>query len=504
MSTIRRQSILSSIVIYSGFALGAVNTFLYGRGLAPDQYGLITGIFVSFGNIMYAFANLGSPAYIIKFYPYYHDNVAPGENDMLGRALLIAAIGFLMVTVAGILFRPIIIRKFGHNSAALIHYYYWIFPFCLGLTLYSILEAYGWQVKASVFTNSLREFVWRLYNLVLIGLLFTGILTGFELFVKLYAFSYLFIATIISVYLHRKGYLRLTLKPSRVTRRFLPKIRSLMRLVWAGQVMFNVSFYFAAVVIASVVPQGLTGVGLFTFAQNVASLIQAPQRGIGSAAVGPLARAWKERDHGRIARIYDRSVINQLIFSLGMFVLIGLNFRDGILTFGLKPAYLQALPVFWIIGLTRIVDMGTGVNTQVIGTSVYWRFDVITGLVLVSFTIPLNYWLAKRLGVTGPAFADLITFSLYNGIRFLFLYRRFGMQPFKLNAVYTFLLGAGVFVFCNWLFGSRQGFLWLVMRSVTILALYGSGIVLLRLSDDVVPVWNTVKKRLGIAGSPTR
>ena len=113
-----------------------------------------------------------------------------------------------------------------------------------------------------------------------------------------------------------------------------------------------------------------------------------------------------------------------------MFILIGLNFRDGILTFGLKQEYLQALPVFWIIGLTRIIDMGTGINTQIIGTSVYWRFDLFTGLVLVLFTIPLNYLLAKRVGITGPAIADLITFSLYNGIRFIFLYRRFGMQPF--------------------------------------------------------------------------
>ena len=504
MSTIRRQSIISSVIVYSGFALGAVNTLLYGRGLTPDQYGLITGAFVSIGNILYAVANLGTPAYITKFYPYYHDNLPTRKNDLLGRALFIAVAGFLLVTMAGILLKPLIVRKFGHNSAALVHYYYWLFPFTLGITLYSILESYGWQVKASILTNYLREFQWRLFNLVLVLLLFAGILTGFDIFIKLYAFSYLSIALILSVYLYRKGYLHLTLKTSLVTRRFLPKIRSLMALAWSGQVMFNLSFYFAAVVIASVVPGGLTAVGIFTFAQYVASLIQAPQRGLTSAAIGPLSRAWKEKDFGRIGRIYHRSVINQLIFSVGMFLLIGLNFRDGILTFGLKSDYLQALPVFWIIGLTRIVDMGTGVNTQIIGTSVYWRFDLFTGLILLVFTLPLNYWLAKKMGVTGPAIADLISFLLYNGIRFLFLYRRFGMQPFGRNSVYTLLLGAGTFLCCYWLFDSHQGFIWLVLRSATIIALYVSGVLLLRLSDDIAPVWNTVKKRLGLAGASTR
>ena len=235
MSTIRRQSIISSVIVYSGFALGAVNTLLYTRGLEPAEYGLITGIFVSFGNILYAVANLGTPSYITKFYPYYEDNLPGRKSDLLGRALLIALMGFILVAVAGILFRPLIIRKFGHNSAELVHYYYWLFPFALGLTLYSILEAYGWQVKASILTNYLREFQWRLFNFVLILLLFAGILTGFDLFIKLYAFSYLFIALILSVYLYRKGHLHLTVKPSRVTRRFLPKIRSLMGLAWTGR-----------------------------------------------------------------------------------------------------------------------------------------------------------------------------------------------------------------------------------------------------------------------------
>ncbi|HEV9038247.1 MAG TPA: polysaccharide biosynthesis C-terminal domain-containing protein [Puia sp.] len=503
MSTIRRQSIISSVIVYSGFALGAVNTLLYGRGLAPDEYGLITGIFISVGNIMFAVANPGAVAYISKFYPYYHDHLPARENDLISRALFFSLVCFALVTLGGIVFKPLIIRKFGHNSAELVHYYYWIFPFALGLTLFSVLEAYAWQVKASVVTSYLREFQWRVFNLVLIVLLFLGVLTNFSVFVKSYAFTYLLLALILFFYLYSKGHLHLTFSVSRVTKKFRRKIRALMLLTWSGAVLFNLSFFFAAIVIAAVVPAGLTAVGIFALAQNIASFIQAPQRAIAAASLGPLSRAWKDKDIGRIQRIYSRSSINQVIFSVGMFVLIALNFRDGILTLGFKQDYLAGLPIFLIIGLTRIVDMGTGVNTQIIVTSVYWRFEFISGMILMTLTIPLNYLLARQMGVVGPAIADLVTFSVYNAIRGIFLYRRFNLQPFNRNTIYTLLLGAGTFASGYWLFHRHQGFIWLVLRSTAVIVLYVAGVVLLRLSDDIGPVWNTVKKRLGLAGTRT-
>src|SRR5271170_6811733 len=96
-------------------------------------------------------------------------------------------------------------------------------------------------------------------------------------------------------------------------------------------------------------------------------------------------------DLGKINRIYRRSSINQLIFSAGMFVLIWINFTDGVAVFHLKSDYLDARYIFLFIGLTRIVDMGTGVNSQIIGTSTFWRFDFFSGIILIAFTLPMNY-----------------------------------------------------------------------------------------------------------------
>lgn len=497
MSTIRRQSIISSGLIYIGIALGALNTFLYTRLLTPAQYGLI-GLFLSVGTIMCYFAMLGMPSFVVKFYPYYQDNLPAKKNDMMSWALLVSLAGFAFTVMLGVIFKGLVIRKFSGQSPELVKYYYWIFPFALGLTLFPVLEAYGWQLKKSVLTNYLRDLQWRVINLVLVLLYLAGILGGFGGFLHLYAFNYLLIALILLVYLIRTGQLHFTFSVSRVTKKFFPKIASLALLAWSGSVVFNISFYFASIVIASVVPGGLTSVGIFTLAQYIGSLVQVPQRGIAAAAVSPLSRAWKDKDMDRIGRIYRRSSITQLVFSVGVFVLIWINFTDGVLTLHLPKDYLAARPVLLFIGLARITDMGTGVNAQVIGTSTYWRFDSISGMILVALTIPLNYILAKRIGIIGPAIADLITFSFYNGIRCLFLYRKFGMQPFSVRTLYTLLLGLAVFLLCHFAFSAYQGWLWLFVRSSVFLLLYASGVIALGLSEDIGPVWQTVKKRLGI------
>jgi O-antigen/teichoic acid export membrane protein len=497
MSTIRRQSIISSGIVYLGFALGALNTLLLTKEFSPTQYGLIA-IFMSLANIMFPLASLGMHAYVYKFYPYYNDNLPPEKNDMMTWALVASLAGFLLVISGGIIFEDVVIEKYSKNSPDLVTYYFWTFPFGLGLTFYSIMEAFAWQLKKSVLTTYFREIQFRLFTFVLIVLFLAGLLHNFDVFIKIYAWTYPLLALSLLLYLMIKRQLHFTFRVSRVTKKFFKKILAQVSLVWTGQVLFNVSFYFAQLVIGAVVTDGMRFVGIYMLALYVGSLIQAIQRSVIAASIGPLSRAWKDKDYGRINRIYQRSSINQLIFSAGMFVLLWLNFTDGVRTFNLKDDYLLARPVFLYIGLTRVVDMGTGVNTQIIGTSTFWRFDFFTGIVLTILTLPANYFLTKALGYIGPAIADLVTFSIYNGIRFLFLYKKFGMQPFTRKTVYTLLLALAGYLVCYILFDAHQGFVWLVVRSAVFIGIFAGGVLMLRLSDDILPVLLTVKKRLGL------
>jgi O-antigen/teichoic acid export membrane protein len=488
------------MVVYIGFAIGFFNTWLFTRegGFTQAEYGL-TGIFMAVGNIMFSVANLGMPSYIHKFYPYYNDNLPPKKNDQLSLALFFSILGFCLVVIAGILFKDLVIRKYGTNSPDLVKYYYYIFPFGMGLTLFSILEAYAWQLKKAVLSNFLREIQFRVFVTILILLSFTGFIASFDLFIKLYSFTFLAIAAILFGYLFWQKRIFFTISISRVSKKYFKKIIALISFVYGGSMVFTVSMVFDTIIIAAVLPNGLALAGIYTLAQNIASLIQAPQRGVISSSLGALSQAWKDKDLKRIDRIYHSSSINQLIFSVGMFALIWLNFTDGIFTFHLQAGYIDARWVFFYIGLMRIIDMGTGVNSQIINTSTFWKFDFLTGTVLLLLTLPLNYILTKYyFGVMGPAIANLITFTVYNTIRYWFLISKFNLQPFTRKTIYTVVLGLATYYCCYVLLNNVHGFTGIIARSVLFVILFVSGIFFLKLSPDIIPIWQTIQKRLGI------
>jgi O-antigen/teichoic acid export membrane protein len=481
--------------VYIGFAVGFLNTYLYAKEFDEAQYGLI-GAFEAFGNVMFALSNIGLVYYIYKFYPYYNDNLPPSKNDMMTLALITSITAFAFVAISGFVFKDFVIRKYNAHSPQVVHYYYWIFPYGFGLSLYSILEAYAWQLRKSVYTNFLKAILFRLFATILIVLLFMRVIPDFDLFIKIYSFTYLGIVVALLGYLIYSRKMHLTFSISRVTKKFYKKIISVSVFIWAGGLVFSIAQVFDTLVIGAVV--SMASVGIYTLAQNIASLVIAPQRAIVAASIPPLSQAWKDKDFAVINRIYQRSSINQLIFAIAMFALVWLNFTDGVLTFHLKQGYLDARIVFLFIGITKLIDMGTGVNGQIIGTSIYWKFDFFSGMILLALTLPLNYFLTKDHQAVGTAIAGLISITVYNAIRYLFLLKKFKLQPFTKQTVYALVLGAVCYMICFLLFNSYQGIGWIFLRSGLFTLLFAAGVLFFKLSPDVLPVWQTVKKRLGL------
>lgn len=497
MSTIRRQSIISSVVIYIGFAVGLLNTYFFTKeGLfTTTDYGLIS-LFMPIATLTMAFAGMAMPSYIFKFYPYYNDNLPPRKNDMLTWALLVGVIGFILVMIAGWFFKDLVIRKYSQNSPELVKYYYWIFPMGLGLTLYTILEAYTWNVGKPVLANFSKEVLWRLLTTILIVLFILGVINDFSLFIKLYAFGYPAVFLLLLSYLLLTKKIHFTFTISKVTRRYLKKILTLCALVYSGVLIFTLSRAFDTIVIASVLPNGIDKAGIFAIATIMTSVIQAPQRSIIAVSIPHLAKAWKDKNMDLLQKIYQRSSINLLIFSCGIFLLIALNYTEAILTFGLKDIYIQGFTAFIFLGLSMVVDLGTGVNTQIIGTSTAWRFELISGIILLLVMLPLTYILAKQYDMMGPALANLISISIYNAIRINFLWKKFKLFPFTIQSAYTILIAAVCYAICYFTFINMHGFAGLVLRSLSFIVLYGGAILYFKLSPDIQPVMASIRKRL--------
>jgi O-antigen/teichoic acid export membrane protein len=240
---------------------------------------------------------------------------------------------------------------------------------------------------------------------------------------------------------------------------------------------------------------GTGAAGIFALGSVVAGLVQAPQRGAVAASIPTLSKAWKDKDYDKINLIYQRSGINLLIASLGIFLVIWLSYADAVKTFGLKPAYLQSQWIFFFLGMARIIDLGTGVNAQIIGTSVFWRFELLSGIILFLLITPLSYLLVKQVGIIGAGYSNVISFTIYNIIRIIFLQKKFNMHPFSRKTIYSVMIAVICFSICYYTFRNFHGFFAILLKSSVFTALYAGSIIYFDLSPDVLPVWDSITKR---------
>ena len=494
MGSIRKQTILSSILIYIGFFIGFINNYFYTRNgsFTLEQYAL-TRIFFDFGQIMFAFGSLGVIPVIYKFYPYYKDNLEEKKIDLMTWALLASFIGFLLILLGGWYFQPLFVRKFSENSKLVVGYYFWLFPFAMGMLFFSVIESFCWAVQRSVVSNFLKETGLRILTSVLILLFYCKIIS-FNYFIYLFAFQYLVIFLVLLVYLYRTGHLHFTFSISRVTKRFRKKILSMQVLIFSGTVIAAVAATIDSLIIASV--KGLAATGIFVFAQYAANLIQVPQRSIQAISASVLSRAWKDKDYKEISRIYERSCINLLLMSLFIFGNLWLNVQEAINVLNIQQEYKDGVGVLFILGIVRIVDAGTGLNAMVINTSTFWKFDFYSGVALLALRLPLTYYLIKNYGIIGSAFAELAAYGVYNFIRFEFLRRKFKMQPFSLKTLYSILLAIAAYAVAYYSFQNVHGWLGIFMRAGVFSVLMAAGIFYGNLTPDAGQLYAVFRKRM--------
>lgn len=497
MGQIRKQAIISSIVIYIGFFVGFINTWLFTKNgiFTPEEYAL-TRLFFDVGQLMYAVASLGTISVIYKFFPYYKDNLDPKENDLATWVLATSLVGFCLVIIGGLIFEPFIVRKFSLNSPLFVDYYEWVFPFGLGLLLFTILETLSNNARKTIYPSFLRETGFRLFTTILIAL-FVFNLLNFDLFIKLFSFSFLVTTVLLGISLAKNGHLHFTFNVSRVTKKFRPKMITLAAFVFSGQVIYVLSTVMDGIFIASILGEQLA---IFAFSSYIANLIQIPQRSMTSITLPALAQAWKDKNMQEINRIYKRTSINLLLAALFIFGGIWLNIKDALPLLNIRPEYVAGLPVIFILSISRTIDAGTGVNSQIIMTSTQWKFEFLTGVLLLSISLPLNYVLIKKFGIEGSAYANLVAFIIYNAVRYIFLWKRYNLQPFSIKTVLAVVTGIIAYFISYYAFNSMTGWMGIIIRSSLFTLLFIAGVFALKLTPDALQLVEVVKKKFGKKG----
>jgi O-antigen/teichoic acid export membrane protein len=494
MGNIRKQTIVSSLLVYLGFGVGLLNTYMFVRAnflFTPDEYAL-TRLFLEAGQLFFGFASLGAIPVMYKFFPYYQDNLPENKNDIFTRTLIITLIGFVLVSIGAYVFQPLVLQKYGKRSPLFVHYYYNVFPMTFGILMYSVLEGYSLAIKKTILPNFLRETGLRLITTIAIAAYYFKLI-NFSAFTTVFSSLFIIIALILLAYLKGSGQLHFSFSVSKVTKKFRKKMLEMQGLMFGGICITNIGASIDGLIIASL--QGLTQTAIYTFAQYGANLVQVPQRSIQAISTGVLIREWKNKNYPEIKRIYERSCINMLLLGLFIFGNIWVNTTEAIKVLNIQGVFNDGLNAMLVLGMIRIIDAGTGVNNIVILTSPRWRFDFFSGIIMLGLRIPLAYIFVHRYGFIGSAYAELISLTVYNYIRFEFIRRAYNMQPFTMKTVYSLLLGFGSYLAVHYGLGGIAGWGGIILRAGLFSGSMIAGIFYLRLTPDATQMFDNLKQR---------
>lgn len=496
MGNIRKQTIVSSILVYLGFGVGAVNMLLYSSESGPfslEEFGL-TRIFFDYAQNMLALGALGTIPVIYKFYPFYKDNLPKEKMDIMTWALFSTLLGMLLILLLAWLFQSYFVNIYTAKSGLVVDYYNWMIPFSLGMLFFSVLEGFSWAVGKSVLSNFLKETLLRIITFFLIVAVYLGWI-DYATFIHLFSFLYLIIFLVLLIQLIRENKLYFSFTISRVTKKFWKKMLGMQLLTYGGTCIASIAATIDVFIIAGF--QNLKAVGIFVFAQYAANLIQVPLRSIQAVSAGILSQAWKDKNLKEIDRIYKRSCINLLLLALFVFGNLWLNVKEAIQVLHIQNAYADGLTVIFVLGMVRIIDAGTGLNALVINTSTFWKFDFYSGVVLLALRLPLTYFLIKNYGILGSAVAELIAYSIYNFIRFEFLRKKFKMQPFDAKTLYALVLAIAAYFIANMIGYPLSGWPSIAIKAIVFSGLMVIGIFYGKITPDAHQLLDVAKNRWG-------
>jgi O-antigen/teichoic acid export membrane protein len=432
MGIIQKQGVKSSFYIMLGFVIGAINLLvLFPLFFTKNDQGLVRAI-IDIGATLSVFCTLGTLPVVYKFYPFYNQYLGPQKNELPFITLLLNLMGFGLLLIIGWHEKDFIIRKLG-KSPSLAQYFNYVYPYTFFLLLFYWLEAFAWGLRKGVYTNFLRETAIRILTTLLI------VAFGFHWitlpqFIVLFSFIYAVpVALLFFNLIQSKQWSLRTFTISSVTRRLKGKMISFALFVFAGQ-FFNLLARTNDTYMI-VVLRGLSDASIFAIATYVSAILEIPQRSLNAISIPVLAQSWKDKDFANIKHIYHKSVSNLLVIGLMLFGLIWLNIENLVaflnwVSHKQSGGYDAISKLIFILGIAKLIDLATGVNGQIIGTSNYWKFDFFTNLFYILLSIPLNYYLILNYSLEGLAYSNLIALTLYNSIRFTFLYKKFNLQPY--------------------------------------------------------------------------
>lgn len=225
-------------------------------------------------------------------------------------------------------------------------------------------------------------------------------------------------------------------------------------------------------------------VGFYTISIAVSAVVKMSSRAITPIANPLIAKSWSEGDISNIKDIYSKSSLNQMVIGGMMMIAVWASIDSLEQMLPAEYRYIK-YPVFWLL-IGNLVNVSAGINGSIILNSEKYRMNFYLNSVLLVITFLLNALLIPEFGIEGAAIATCASLTIFNGIKFLYIFKQWGIQPFSLNHFWSAILIAGFVVIGNNLPGLVDNiYIDVIIKSTVMAVVYGAIVYLLKISPDI-------------------
>jgi len=478
MGIIRQQTIKSSIYSYLGVLIGFLSVnILQPHALSTAQVGLL-GILGPYSLMFAQFAILGFNG-TARYFPYFRSE-EKRHHGYLFLGIAISLIGMLIYVALAWLFKNDLISQKGQKITLFADYYWFLVPLTFFTLFFNLFNLYARMLYNTTSGTILNEFAKRLFILIPIVLIYFNLIQ-FSSFMWIWLLANI-IPTLLLINRVRRDD-QLFLQPD------IPFLDKDIRKKMISISLFAILTGSAPLIIQNVDTYiiykkfGLSETGIYTIAFYFGTIISIPTRSLYNIAFTFVTEAWKTNDLAKIRELYEKSCITQLLSALFLFILIWANVSN--IFHILPPDYAAGKYVILFVGLGFIIDSAAGINNIVLGTSKYYRYDMLFYIFLIGLTIASNIILVPIYGITGAAMAYAITLFAFNLFRYLFILIAFKMQPFNYKSVVGIVAGVAIYYAAIYLPQLSNFIVDTIMRSIFITLTFGAAVYYFNLSVDI-------------------
>jgi O-antigen/teichoic acid export membrane protein len=413
-----KQAFWFTIINYVGILIGVFSTvFIYPND--KDFLGKV-GFVDSIAQMLFPVFVFGGAQALIHFYP----NLSEENKKKLFK--------YGIVTILSIAVVVLVVLLLGQFAINWDKYNYLFFAFPLALVL-ALIEFFKRQ-SANLQKIAIPTFYEKIIPKIALPMVFVLVLahfftesTGIIVFVGFYFLLLLLVAQYLSRYFSIKG-----------NWNFQPLFQSISKTEY-----YNYCFYSFLGSFGSFLAFRIDGFmiplflefddnGAYRIAVNLSSALAIPATGL-FIIYAPQVSHWiKNKEFDVLKMKYIET--SKLLFFIGALifgcVIVGVESFFSLLPTADK--LMASLPVIYILGANVVFNMATGFNSEIISYSQYYRFNIVAVLVLVVLNISLNYYYLTQtdFGISGVAIASLVSMSLFNIAKLIFIYKKFRILPF--------------------------------------------------------------------------